>query len=199
MQWNTQQWYAGQDVYLIGGGKSLGAFDWKRLHNKLAVGCNDAYRLGPSVCNVCVFGDDKWYKKNEEGLKTFPNPIFTNHRIYQLHKKVLWLERVDHGLSRTQLGFGGSTGCIALNLALILGARRVFLLGFDMKIDETGQANWHQFNIGKPNKNSYERFSKGFARMAIDLPTVFSGREVINLGPDSKLDVFPMNNMDKFI
>ena len=191
MQWKPQQWYAGQDVYIIGGGPSLKDFDWQRLHNKITIGCNDAYRLGPSVCNICAFADHKWHGKNQEGLKEFLNPVITNHKSFEPHSQVLWLERVDHGLSRDKLGHGGNTGCIALNLALILGARRVLLLGFDMKLINRNQPNWHDFNIGKPNKKSYERFAKGFKKVADDLPMVFSGREVINLGPDSALDVFP--------
>jgi len=199
MQWKPQQWYAGQDVYIIGGGPSLKTFDWQRLYNKITIGCNDAYRLGPSVCNICVFADAKWHDKNGSELMAFPNPIFTSHKTFKDHKEVLWLERIDHGLARDKLGLNGNAGCIAVNLALILGARRVLLLGFDMKLVDKTCANWHEFNIGKPNKKSYERFAQGFERMAADLSTVFPGREVINLGPDSELETFTKKYIYDFI
>jgi len=198
MQWKPQQWYAGQDVYIIGGGYSLKTFDWKRLYNKITIGCNDAYRLGPSVCNVCTFADHKWHNKNGEEIKSFPNPVITNHKTFEEHKEVLYLERVDHGLAKDKLGFNGNTGCIAVNLALILGARRILLLGFDMKLVDPCP-NWHEFNVGKPNVNSYIRFKQGFERMASDLATVFPGREIINLGPDSELEMFPTKYIYDFI
>jgi len=201
MYWLPQQWWAGQDAVIIGGGDSLRTFDWKRLHPFLTVGCNNAFELGPSVCTVCVFGDLKWFNFHKGKLEQFPNPVITN-QPYLYEKGPDWLltvPRHKQGLSREVLTWGGNTGSIGLSLALLLGARRVFLLGFDMKLGKEGKANWHDANIGKPNGASYLRFGDAFKRMAADLPAVFPGREVINLGPDSALECFPKADLNSYL
>ena len=201
MRWVPRQWWAGQDVFVIGGGPSLRDFDWDRLRGSLTIGCNDAFALGPSVCSVCTFGDLKWFNCHRRELEMFPNPVITvQPTLYENSPDwLLVAKRQRQGLHRDgSLGWGGNTGCIALNLALALGALRVFLLGFDMSMVD-GQTNWHDHNLGTPNDGSYVRFAIGFERMAQDLPAVFPGREVINLTPGSKLNHFPKGQIDSYL
>jgi len=203
MQWIPKQFWTGMDVFVIGGGDSLRAsgFDWNRLSSKLTIGCNDAYQLGPVVCNICVFGDLKWWHHHRDALEKFPNPVFTNQPSLHANAPdwLLSMSRLGHGISRTQLGWNHSTGSVGINLALALGAQRVCLIGFDMKLGKTGRANWHDHNVHNPNIESYNRFAKGFKLMARNLPTVFPGREIINLGPDSDLECFPKANLDDYL
>lgn len=201
MQWKPQQWWAGQDAFIIGGGPSLREFDWRRLIPFLTVGCNDAYQLGPSVCTICMFSDLNWYQQHlKRGIKEFPNPVITNQS--SLHESeienVLTMERSSNGPSRTALGWGGNTGYSAINLALILGARRVFLLGFDMKRVKR-KTNWHDQNVGVPNDASYHRFIQGFEQSVELFAKVFPEREIINITPDSELNVFPKADLDDYI
>lgn len=202
MRWEPKQWWAGQDAYIIGGGPSLSDFDWDRLRGSLTIGCNDAFRLGPSVCSVCTFGDLKWFTQHKADLEKFPNPVVTV-QPWLYDNGPDWLlvaKRQKHGLHHDgSLGWGGNTGGLALNLALALGALRVFLLGFDMKLSDKGSPNWHDHNLGQPTEASYVRFMFGYNRMVEDLPNVFPGREVINLGMDSALEVFPKANMDDYL
>ena len=197
MRWHPRQWWSGQDVVIIGGGPSLRGFDWSALRTCLTVGCNDAFKLGPSVCTVCVFGDMKWYITHYKELEMFPNPIFTNQPSLHVGSPdwILTVPRKIWGLHRDALGWGGNTGCSAINLALILGAMRGFLLGFDMKTKDD-KTNWHDCNIGNPNDEAYKRFMEGFEKLSRDLPVVFPGRSVVNLGPDSALDMFPTESME---
>ena len=186
---------------MIGGGPSLRAFDWSRLHGRNTVGCNDAYKLGESVCGVCVFGDLRWFNHHRRSLERFKNPILTNQPSLHKGRAYPWvwtMRRENRGLHKTSLGWGGNTGCLAINAALVLGAKRVFLLGFDMKRKDN-KTNWHDDNIGRPNDPSYDRFMKGFSSVASSLPVAFPGCEVINLGPDSRLECFPKRNLDEVL
>jgi hypothetical protein len=189
------------DVYIIGGGPSLIGFDWNRLTNKLTLGCNDAYQLGPAICKACVFGDLKWFAYHDEELAKFPNPRFTNEPSLYVHSPdwLLCMRREGNGLHQNALGWNGNTGAVAINLALVLGAQRVFLLGYDMKAPSKNLVNWHVHNVSKPNMNSYERFKRGMESVKNNLPSVFPGREIINIGPDSDLDCFPKEPIDKFL
>jgi hypothetical protein len=86
---------------------------------------------------------------------------------------------------------------MAINLALLLGASRVFLLGFDMKTDG-GKTNWHDANISKTITDaSYHRFEKGFVEIVKDLPVVFPGRQIFNCGTDSRLRAFPKMSLEE--
>jgi hypothetical protein len=105
--------------------------------------------------------------------------------------------RSSQGLHRNSLGWNRNTGAGAVNLALLLGARRVFLLGFDMHLSG-GRPNWHNQLIDKPDKNCYVRFAKDFKYVARDLPIKFPGCEVINVTDDSDLNCFPKVGTKEF-
>jgi len=194
--------WEGQEAFIIGGGPSLSqGFDFNLLANELTIGCNDAYQKGSAVCKICVFGDAKWWKTHKDRLIQYPGLVVTN--VPHLHQKnVKWLyvtDRQQWGLSKTGLAWNGNTGSPAINLALLLGAVKVYLLGFDFKLNEDGESNWHPNNIDKPNAEIYKgKFQEGFVALAKALPIVFPGQEVFNVTNDSDLDVFPKINLNDF-
>ncbi|HPT36436.1 MAG TPA: hypothetical protein PK309_07900 [Bacillota bacterium] len=198
MQWKPEQLWEGADVFIIGGGPSLRSFDWTKLIGRKTIGCNDAFRLGPDVCAACIFGDLRWFNVHRKALQEFPNPVYTNQPSLHDGKGVPWLRtlpRKPKGLHKDALGWGCNTGCSAINLALLLGARRVFLLGFDMQVLD-GKTNWHDANISKPTDATYKNYQKGFAAIAKDLPVVFPGCCVYNCGKESRLQVFPKVDLE---
>jgi len=200
VRWTPTRWYAGLDVVVIGGGPSLEGFDWRRLVGVPTIGCNDAYQLGEDVCSVCIFGDIGWFNHHVRELIKFRNPVFTNQPTLVANSPpwVLTLPREQSGLHKNALGWGGNTGCAAVNLALILGAKRVVLLGFDMKL-KGFKANWHPNHLNKPNPDAYQRFKRGFEAIKKDLPKVFPGSEIVNAGPDSDLNLFPEVDLEEIL
>jgi len=195
----TTRWKE-RDVFVIGGGDSLKTFDWNLLKNECTVGCNLAFKLGADVCKVCVFGDPKFFKKYRDELQKYKGVLFTNATQLQRSKyEWLWtLPRKTRGLGIDALGWNTNTGAVAINLALILGAKRVFLLGFDMRLSKNGKPNWHDGGLDKASARVYEKFILGFERMAPHLERVFPGREIINVTDDSDLDCFPKVNREQF-
>ena len=202
--WIPEQVWKEQDVFIIGGGSSLKYFNWDNLKSELTIGCNSAFILGSEICKICVFGDLPWFGKFEKELKAYQGVLFTN--VPQLlHSKIPWLwtlPRKNYGLHKAALGWNGNTGAVAVNLALLLGAKNVFLLGFDMALDEKGNPNWHDKVISKSkrlyNKKIISKFQRGFRQVAVDVPRVFPGRRIINVTDNSNLDVFPKVGFRKF-
>ena len=199
LYWIPESIWDGKDVFIIGGGTSLQGFDWSPLHGKNVLGCNDAYALGDWV-DVCVFGDMPWFRKHREALKDFKGIKVAMTGTNPLDSTIKWVHCWPRGLCAgkhrpDRVGWNGCTGAGAINLALRMGAQRVILLGYDMKLgkDETGKVamNWHPNHVDTPDPDFVERFTPGFERIAQDLEKVFPGREVFNAGPDSDLDVFP--------
>lgn len=88
-----------------------------------------------------------------------------------------------------------NTGAAAINLALILGAKKVFLLGFDMKLGGNGEANWHHLRWQGPQADSYPIFLQQMKTMPASIARHFPGVEVINVTNDSKLDIFPKEGL----
>ena len=200
--WIPDKIWPDETVFVIGGGSSLTTFDWLPLHNKNIIGCNDAYLLGDWV-DVCLFGDKIWWEAHEvrpefvlySGLKIccahFSGSLDDKDLSHWMHcSGVKIIQRTPLGL-RTDgcVAWNWSTGATAINLAVLLGAKRIVLLGYDMKGN-----NWHQDNLHS-SPPDFERFKKGFEAFAKGLEelnsNIFNAVEVLNAGPDSDLDVFP--------
>jgi hypothetical protein len=187
------------DIFIIGGGKSLESFDWSLLRPELTIGCNDAYLHDIEICKIAIFGDYKWWEANKDNLRFFKGRVFTNCNHLQ-KSTIPWLNvmtRYNRGLVKNGLGWNSNTGASAVNLALILGAKRVFLLGFDCKLTN-GDSNWHINDLDEPQKSVYIRFKTGFEQVKNALPKVFPGTEIINVSDVSDLKVFPIIGMEEF-
>ena len=202
-RWVPVETWKDLDVFIIGGGNSLRNFDWNLLKDECTIGCNSAFIHGSEICNICIFGDTKWFNKFKGELNHFDGLVFTSHREYMYSKIewLWWLPRKPKGLSKKELGWNKNTGSNAINLALILGAKRVYLLGFDMKLLDPKCPNWHDRLIHKLdifNAELYKRFNKGFKEVARCLPRAFPGSQIINVTDDSNLDAFPKISLKDF-
>lgn len=198
-QWIPTADWDGRDVFIIGGGPSLKNFDWSLLHPELTIGCNSAFTLGEQVCKICLFEDLTWFETYKEELVRFKGSVFSScpHLHNGPHSKVSWVWVVDRrasGLHSTALGWNGNAGSCAINLALILGAKRVYLLGFDMK--RVGScSNWHD-RILRPSATTpevYQRFVRSFKAVVRDWHIKYADREIWNLTVESGLgpQMFP--------
>jgi hypothetical protein len=199
--WQPIAEWQGQDACLVGGGSSLANFKWDLLLNQNTIGCNDAYRLGPEIIKYCVFGDASWFHKNKAELEKFTGKIVTNAPTLQ-HLRLDWLhhmQRIRDGLHNGfVLGWNYSTGAAAINLAVTLGASRIFLLGFDLGAGRTGKSHWHNHRETPPKESSYQRFLRGFQMINTHLKR-YPGVKVFNVTDGtSNLKVFPSIDFETF-
>jgi len=96
------------------------------------------------------------------------------------------------------IGWNFSTGAAAINLAISLGAVRIFLLGYDLGNDKGGLPHWHNYNDKAVKDFSYRRFQTGFANIHAELPR-FPDVKVINVSDGtSKLEFFPIIKLEVF-
>jgi hypothetical protein len=191
-------------VFIYGGGTSLRSFDPNILIDERVIVCNDAYQFGPSICEVCVFGDFKWFQLHREHIEEYAKQggiVVTNEPKSCNAVGEPWLKKMvkqPQGLFIDALGWNCNTGAIAINLALILGAETIFLLGFDMCLGSDKKSNWHTNTLDKPKERIYDRFIGNFKVVAEKLPKVFPGRKVINVNDNTKLKCFPIVPFDDF-
>jgi hypothetical protein len=210
-------------VIIIGGGPSLRGYDWSPILKQQAqgrlyvIGTNDAYRLG--FPNLVLFGDSDWFFLpnrgdgwgHREALEVYARQggmvvscSCPSAAEIEEFKKCPFVHHIQRGplsglsVNPRSLAWNGNTGAAAINLALLLGATSVILLGFDCKADKNGKGNWHE-NVKQPvpPPHIYERFTKFFNALASELPRYFPGVPVLNAGPDSALGSFPMIDLGK--
>ena len=201
-QWTPTQEWAQQDAVIIGGGSSLAKFDFQSLRGRNTIGCNDAFRLGPEIVKVCLFGDASWFHRNKWDLEQFTGRVATlAPSLYSI--KIPWLltlTRSRDGLHTDgTIGWNHSTGAAAVNLALSMGAVRIFLLGFDMCRRPDGRTHWHNHNPKPVQDESYRKFLKGFKQVEHGLGK-FPGARIFNVTDgSSQLPYFAKMGFETFI
>jgi len=90
-----------------------------------------------------------------------------------------------------QLFWNRSSGACAVNLATLLGATKIVLLGYDMR-RINGQNNWHNDHpVTEENSSDpYESFLEPWPSIARGADMI--GVSIINATPNSNLTLFPI-------
>ena len=188
----THHYYPQQVVYCLGGGPSLSTFDAEKLRTRFVIGCNDAYRFGSDIVNVCLFGDPKWWRAHRARVcEVYDGPVITGREEFNGDPRLRWIRQYDGGLHQDAIGWNRCTGAMAINLAARFGAKVIILLGYDMDLAPEGNANWHVNEVGQPKAENYRMFGYGFREIAAQMPTVFPGVLILNANMASKMDHFP--------
>lgn len=198
-------------VYILGGGPSLLKSNLNLIKDKNVLGVNQAYTLGDWV-DVCYSGDARWYHWNKKNLRAYKGRLITSYPSYQPDhnrnaKKVLNVGRISgHGISgktNKSIMWNGNSGASAVNVAYWLGAKRIILLGFDMK-RQGKQFNWHNDYPTTPGKKQngrlktpYRQFLRCWNKIAIDAKAL--GLEIINCTPGGSLNIFQRAELEDFV
>lgn len=195
--WWTVGGWSGDTVYIIGGGESLRGFDWGFLKGKRVIAVNRAYEKVPDA-DIVIFTDVEFASVHKDGLerhrgwKVWANPAQDWTRqspgvVPQLSKMIaVRCPDEDYwGTGLERLGFGKNTGFIAMNLADVLGAGQIRLLGFDL------QGKWWHDGYGdlSPDESVHEEHKKYFEWAAENVDGLKS--RVVNVSTNSALDCFP--------
>lgn len=204
-RWTPSPIWAGEDAFIIGGGSSLANFDFTRLQGKRVIGCNEAYQLGSHIVTYCIFGDASFWRANFDKLEEYKlrggevvscSPSLYNYNLPWVKK----MTRIKNGVHTDSLiGWNYSTGAASVNLALSLGAKRAFLLGFDMgRRKEDGKTHWHDNRRKAIPDSSYLRFSSGFSTLYKHLQR-YPNFSVFNVTDgESRLPVFSRITFEQF-
>ena len=162
----------------------------------LTIAVNNSYEKlqHPDVVYAC---DYLWWKLNHMKAKqNIPRrQLWTQDRAaaeqFQL-SHIQW-EGKD-GLGKRGLRVNGNSGAGAINLAYHFGARRILLVGMDMKPGPNGEKHWHP-DHPKPlvQGQQFEEWRKKMGVLAADLKT--EGVTVVNCTPGSALTCFPMGDL----
>lgn len=110
-----------------------------------------------------------------------------------------WEGESRPGLGRKKIHFGSNSGYQAINLAYLLGAKKIVLLGYDMhrhgdKVHFFGSHPYHKPNEG-PNNFMMKDWCEKFELLAKDLE--LDGVEVLNATRKTVLTAFKLQGLEK--
>jgi hypothetical protein len=100
------------------------------------------------------------------------------------------------GLGTERVHLNGNSGAQAINLATLFGARKVLLLGFDMKPGPGGQKHWFGSHpVPLTQDLLFDEWIHKFKSIADDARCM--GVEIVNCSPGSALPWFRMGDIEK--
>jgi len=148
--------------------------------------------------------DATWWNCSGPDFGEFTGERWSSHSLSPRKNDDKTAAAAEHGLTLIEgcggdgfsmdparIHYGDNSGFQAINLALLFGARKIWLLGFDMRIN----GKRHFFGDHPPacHKDSdYRQYIGHFETAARMLPP---GIEIINATPDSALRCFPRGQL----
>lgn len=222
MLWEAPKIWEGGEVWILGGGSSLteqfnidknvvnavvknnlnpGAYSpyMSAIHKKHVIGVNCSFYFGNWV-DVLFFGDNSFFLGHKDNITKFRGIKVSCHDTVIRHTscgvKFMARDRFKLGISKNPntVCWNYNSGAAAISLAVHLGAKRIVLVGFDMKV-ENNQPHWHNIYNSieaatlKAKLPPFHKHLEGFPQIAKDAKEM--GIEIINASPNSAITVFP--------
>lgn len=152
---------------------------------------NDGYRIAPWADALVALDTDWWHV--HRGAPAFTGQRFSSDpdvRDRYGARYVPSIIREGLSLSWDEAHFGTDSGYWAIQIAVLMGARRILLLGYDMGHAEDGRTHWfgdHQNPLR--NCSPYELFLERYATLPAWCAA--NGVEIINCTRRTRLVCFP--------
>ena len=209
---------ASETVCCIGTGPSLTLqqIETARAKGFTLYGCNLIYQIVPDLALMFATNSQFWdhYWGREDGPQNHPCEKWTNNEDsaskYRPHLKFID-SRERPGLSnrRDRIHHGHSSGACLVNLAFNLGAKRIVLLGYDLKY--APDYNGRERKVGSTPRHYFGEYPSAlqhWPKVSVKDGVHFELLDhyammatqgfvpIINATPDSALSCFPRVNIE---
>ena len=207
--------WRGETVFCIASGPSLREVSLSRLRGRRVIVVNDNYLRCPWA-DLLYFCDHKWwvwhttkpeFRGQFAAFRGFK--VTMDRRVHEADRTIKWVENggwnenlavVGLDDRPTHLRNGRNSGYQALHLAVHLGAKRIVLLGYDMRKGPKGEGHWfgeHVDETGRERKEApitVERWAKSFDTLVE--PLAERGIKVLNATAGSAITCFPKISLE---
>lgn len=212
--WPVERLHEGETVFILASGPSLTQEVADRLRGHRVMVINSTYKLAPWA-DVWFFTDNIVYEANKAAVASWPGHIIS------LSKQAK--REMPDKVKRVQVAFApgflsGKDGVIrgnpssghnAIGLEIALGAKRIVLLGYDMRV-VSGREHHHDDYAGRPRDldiyvrdflPAFRQFTNGEGRTipGWNEAALSVGVEIWNATPGSALDEFKMVALDEVL
>ena len=192
--WRVPREWAGETAVIFAAGPSITQKDVDKCRHLRTIAVNVSYQLAPWA-DVIYGCDQRFWTWHPEALKC------KGHKVCLTpieHEGLLRLENTGtDGLEREPTGLktGRNGGYQAINLAYHFGARKILLLGFDMRVAD-GKTHWHDEHPIKTSPTVFQNsmlphFDSLFQELCSE------GVAVFNCTPNSALTAFPKSTLER--
>lgn len=178
-----------------------------RGHKVIAV--NDAWRLLP-FADVLFACDSKWWRVHK-GCPNFKGEKWSTQGTSRQRSGAVrddkQAEARDYGLNLVPakpgdefsldpgfICYGGNSGFMATNLAILFGANPIILIGFDMRAVNGKNHFFGEHGAGLNRVGNFKRWIDRFTNAAAKLPPHV---RIINATPETALDCFPKMSLSE--
>lgn len=202
--------FEGETAFVVAGGPSLKGFSFDRLRGRNTIAINRAHEFLDDA-RVLWWSDARYWRKARETLMAHAAPYKATCQMQydpadavpaEVH--VYQFSGLDGFDSRPgYLRHGNNGAYAALHLAAHLGARRIILLGVDMRHGRAGETHFHDGYepMSKTMRETHEqntltRLMLPYFRTLVK-PLAELGIEVLNASPESRLDCWPRVSIDE--
>lgn len=207
--------YAGT-IACIGTGPSLTLQQIESARDKgfALFGCNNTHQIVPDLAVLFATNSQWWdhYWGRDDSPREHRCEKWTNNRESAERYSLNYIRSWDApGLSQNpkRIHHGHSSGFCLLNLAYLLGAERIVLLGYDMKY--APDYNGRERQIGSSPRHYFGEYPSALLHwpkvsvkdgVHVDLVQQYASVamqglvEIINCTPDSAITCFPMKDID---
>jgi len=194
----VRRWHGDETIVVAATGPSLTPDVAQAVAGYPVVAVSDAWRLIPEAA-ILYSCDAAWWRVHD-GCRTFAGERWSCHGGNDRNDKAPIAR--DYGVrlvagalgdtfstDPTRIHFGNNSGFQAINLALLMGARRLVLVGFDMRVVDSKRHFFGDHPRPLSNAIDYRYFAPQFLAAARALaPDV----TILNATPDSALKAWPI-------
>lgn len=206
--------WLGHRCFLIANGPSVRLYDPRALNNFLAgeksIGINRSYELLPGV--TISLASDAHYYNNLSNPRNKNWPEYKKYHAYQGIK--CWIDSANRHMDDCyyvrNIGRAGiptslkegvychsNTGYSAIQLAIILKANPIYLIGYDLCQDQQGRTHFHDYPTNGNFLNNWRVFSSGLVELHGMLRKYRPALKIINLSLISKVRFWPKMDLDE--
>ncbi len=203
--WTPEPLFRGETVFCLASGPSLTRDIADRIRGRRAIVVNSSCRIAPWA-DVLYFTDSSWYEARRELVASWSGLVISMSRTAkrELADKVRRIEGAGDPSAMLPGHFpqpgspvvrqGRTSGHTAVSLAIAMGASRVVLVGYDMRIVD-GREHHHGEYSGPRDLDQYARdFVPAFRGWHADALAV--GAEIVNATPGSAVAEFPFVSLE---
>lgn len=181
-----------ETIVVLASGPSLTQADVDACRGRRVIAVKDAVRLAPwaDVLYFAGVGVGSWWKTYTTLIRSFAGLKFTlEPKAEALAPMLRNTGMLGLETDPTGLRHGRNSGYQAVNLAVHVGARRIVLLGFDMRRDANNRSHFFGEHAYHTVPSQYDMFTRCFDSMIAPLQVL--GVEVLNATRDTALTSFP--------
>ena len=208
--------------FVVGGGPSLNGFDFNQLSGYDTIAVNKAVeyihnptyfittdysyftkatlpieRINQKVkYSYFVANMVPKYMKFQNGYVTDTRNNSTYSNLFKYHGVIESNHTEGFGSTISEFCNGANSGHCGIQLALLAGYKKIYLLGFDL--NDSGQTHFHQ-SYAQKHQDSFKVKAKGYANTLLNSLSNYQGsQEIINLSSNSVLNNLPYIKTQSF-